>query len=147
MTDQRTQPIEILLAEDNPGDVKLTEKAFENGNVLNNLHVVGDGVEAMKFLRQEGEYADEPRPDLVLLDLNMPRKDGKEVLKDVKSDPELRRIPVVVLTSSAAEEDVVKSYDLHANAYLTKPVDFGGFIDVVERIEDFWLTVVKTPPE
>jgi CheY-like chemotaxis protein len=147
VTDQRTQPIEILLAEDNPGDVKLTRKAFENGNVLNNLHVVGDGVEAMKFLRQEGEYADEPRPDLVLLDLNMPRKDGKEVLKDVKSDPELRRIPVVVLTSSAAEEDVVKSYDLHANAYLTKPVDFGGFIDVVERIEDFWLTVVKTPPE
>jgi len=147
VTDQRTQPIEILLAEDNPGDVKLTEKAFENGNVLNNLHVVEDGVEAMKFLRQEGEYEDEPRPDMVLLDLNMPRKDGKEVLKDVKSDPELRRIPVVVLTSSEAEEDVVKSYDLHANAYLTKPVDFGGFIDVVERIEDFWLTVVKTPPE
>lgn len=147
MTDQRTQPIEILLAEDNPGDVKLTRKAFENGNVLNNLHVVEDGVEAMKFLRQEGEYTDEPRPDLVLLDLNMPRKDGKEVLEDVKSDPELRRIPVVVLTSSSAEEDVVKSYDLHANAYLTKPVDFGGFIDVVERIEDFWLTVVKTPSE
>jgi len=147
VTDQRTQPIEILLAEDNPGDVKLTRKAFENGNVLNNLHVVEDGVEAMKFLRQEGEYTDEPRPDLVLLDLNMPRKDGKEVLEDVKSDPELRRIPVVVLTSSSAEEDVVKSYDLHANAYLTKPVDFGGFIDVVERIEDFWLTVVKTPSE
>ena len=140
-------PIEILLAEDNPGDVKLTEKAFEQGNVLNNLHVAEDGVEAMKFLRSEGEFADTPQPDLILLDLNMPRKDGKEVLSDVKSDPELRRIPVVVLTSSAAEEDIVRSYDLHANAYLTKPVDFDGFLEVVERIEDFWLTVVKRPPE
>jgi CheY-like chemotaxis protein len=142
-----TNPIEILLAEDNPGDVKLTEKAFEQGNVLNNLHVAEDGVEAMKFLRSEGEFADTPQPDLILLDLNMPRKDGKEVLSDVKSDPELRRIPVVVLTSSAAEEDIVRSYDLHANAYLTKPVDFDGFLEVVERIEDFWLTVVKRPPE
>jgi len=141
------RPVEILLAEDNPGDVKLTEKALERGKVLNNLHVVENGVEAVKYLRQEGEYADSPRPDLLLLDLNMPQKDGKEVLRDIKSDPELRRIPVVVLTSSEAEEDIVESYDLHANAYLTKPVDFDGFIDVVSRVEEFWLTVVKRPPE
>jgi CheY-like chemotaxis protein len=147
MSTHLPDPIEVLLAEDNPGDVRLTEKAFEQGSVLNDLHVVEDGVEAMKFLRNEGEYADSPRPDLILLDLNMPRKDGKEVLADVKSDPELRRIPVVILTSSEAEEDIVRSYDLHANAYLTKPVDFDGFLDVVERVEDFWLTVVKHPPE
>ncbi|WP_276271720.1 response regulator [Haloarcula litorea] len=142
-----SRPVEILLAEDNPGDVKLTRKALERGNVLNNLHVVTDGVEAMKYLRQEGEYAGEPRPDLLLLDLNMPKKGGKEVLRDVKSDPELKRIPVVVLTSSEAEEDIVESYDLHANAYLTKPVDFDGFIEIVSHVEDFWLTVVKRPPE
>jgi len=141
------RPVEILLAEDNPGDVKLTEKALERGKVLNNLHVVENGVEAMKYLKQEGEYADSPRPDLLLLDLNMPQKDGKEVLRDVKSDPDLRRIPVVVLTSSEAEEDIVESYDLHANAYLKKPVEFDGFIDIVSRIEDFWLTVVKRPRE
>jgi chemotaxis family two-component system response regulator Rcp1 len=147
MATEQREPIEILLAEDNPGDVRLTEKAFEQGNVLNNLHVVTDGVEAMKYLRQEGEYADQPRPDLFLLDLNMPRKDGQEVLDDIKDDPELRRIPVVILTSSEAEEDILGSYDLHANAYLTKPVDFDGFLQVVNRIEDFWLTVVKMPPE
>ena len=141
------QPVEILLAEDNPGDVKLTRKGLEKGKIANNLHVVSDGVEAMQFLRREGEYADEPRPDLILLDLDMPRKDGMAVLEDVKDDPDLRRIPVVVLTSSAAEEDIVQSYDLHANAYLTKPVDFQGFIDVVDRIEGFWLTVVKMPSE
>ncbi len=148
MTDaEEPQPVEILLAEDNPGDVKLTQKALERGQVLNNLHVVSDGVEAMEFLRQEGEYADAPVPDLLLLDLNMPEMDGQEVLEEVKSDEDLRRIPVVVLTSSAAEEDIVQSYDLHANAFLTKPVDFDGFLDVVGRIEDFWLTVVKRPPE
>ena len=147
MSDPNADPVEILLAEDNPGDVKLTEKALEEGHIINNLHVVEDGVEAMQFLRQMGEYADKPRPDLVLLDLNMPRKDGKEVLKDVKDDPDLRRIPIVVLTSSEAEEDIVRSYDLHANAYLTKPVDFSGFLDIVEHIEDFWLSVVKMPPE
>jgi CheY-like chemotaxis protein len=141
------EPIEILLAEDNPGDVRLTEKALEQGQILNNLHVVEDGVEAMKFLRREGEYAEKPRPDLVLLDLNMPRKDGREVLEDIRADPELRRIPVVVLTSSEAEEDVVRSYELNANAYLTKPVDFGGFVDIVERIEEFWFSVVKMPPK
>ncbi|WP_135363158.1 response regulator [Halosimplex halophilum] len=141
------EPVEILLAEDNPGDVTLTRKALERGSISNNLHVVGDGVEALSFLRQEGEYADEPRPDLVLLDLNMPRKDGRDVLEEIKTDDDLRRIPVVVMTSSEAEEDIVQSYDLHANAYLTKPIDFDGFLDIVKRIEDFWLTVVRMPPE
>jgi CheY-like chemotaxis protein len=147
MSEQHGQPVEILLAEDNPGDAKLTRKALEQGNVINNLHVVTDGAEAVAYLRQEGEYADKPRPDLILLDLNMPRKDGREVLEDIKSDDALKRIPIVVMTSSEAEEDIVQSYDLHANAYLTKPIDFDGFIDVVQRIEDFWLTVVKMPPE
>ncbi|MHB9286189.1 response regulator [Halobacteriales archaeon Cl-PHB] len=141
------RPVEILLAEDNPGDVKLTRKGLKQGKIANNLHVVNDGVEALKFLRQEDEYAEKPRPDMVLLDLDMPRKDGREVLKDLKEDSDLRRIPVVVMTSSDAEEDILESYDLHANAYLTKPVDFQGFIDVVDRIEDFWLTVVKMPPK
>lgn len=140
-------PVEILLAEDNPGDVKLTEKALEQGKLVNNLHVVTDGVETMAFLRNEGEYADTPRPDLVLLDLNMPRKDGRDVLEELKADDDLKRIPVVVLTSSGAEEDVVKSYDLHANAYLTKPVDFDGFLEVINTLEEFWLEVVKLPPE
>ncbi len=144
---QTGQPVEILLAEDNPGDVKLTQKAFERRKMLNNLHVVTDGVEAMAFLEQRGEYEDKPRPDLILLDLNMPRKDGREVLEEISEDPDLRRIPVIVLTSSAAEEDILRSYDLQANAYLTKPVDFQGFMDVVERFEDFWLSVVKMPPE
>jgi chemotaxis family two-component system response regulator Rcp1 len=141
------QPVEILLAEDHPGDAKLTKKAFDQGNILNNLHIVSDGVEAIQFLRQEGEYSEKPRPDLVLLDLNMPRKDGWEVLEEIKEDSELRRIPVIVLTSSDAEEDVVKSYELQANAYLTKPVDFEGFMDVVRSFEEFWLSVVKMPPE
>jgi CheY-like chemotaxis protein len=141
------EPVEILLAEDNPGDVKLTRKALEQGRLANNLHVVNDGVETMQFLRGEGEYEGRPRPDLVLLDLNMPRKDGREVLEDIKKSPDLKRIPVVVLTSSEAEEDVLRSYELHANAYLTKPVDFSGFIDVVGKLEEFWLQVVKLPPE
>jgi CheY-like chemotaxis protein len=147
MSDPHGRPVEILLAEDNPGDVKLTRKALERGNIANNLHVVEDGIEALAFLRDEGEYGDEPRPDLILLDLNMPRKDGKEVLSEMKADDELKTIPVVVLTSSEAEEDIVQSYELHANAYLTKPVDFDGFLDVISRIEEFWLTVVKMPPE
>jgi len=145
--DERTRPVEILLAEDNPGDVKLTEKALDQGHISNNLHVVTDGVEALQFLNQEDEYADKPQPDLILLDLNMPRKGGQEVLQDMKEDPELRRIPVVVLTSSEGEEDIVKSYDLHANAYLTKPVDFEGFTEIVERLENFWFQVVKFPPK
>jgi chemotaxis family two-component system response regulator Rcp1 len=139
--------VEILLAEDNPGDVKLTRKALDQGSLLNNLHVVEDGVEAMQYLQREGEYADAPLPDLVLLDLNMPRKDGREVLKEIKEDEQLCRIPVVVLTSSEAEEDVARSYELHANAYLTKPVDFDGFLEVINTLEEFWLEVVKLPPE
>jgi len=141
------EPIEILLAEDNPGDVKLTQKALETGRIQNTLHAVNDGVEAMQFLKQEGEYADAPRPDLFLLDLNMPRKSGREVLEELQEHETLPRIPVVMLTSSAAEGDIVDSYDRHANAYLTKPVDFEGFVDIVSRIEEFWLTVVKQPPK
>ncbi|MFB6217620.1 MAG: response regulator [Halobacteriaceae archaeon] len=141
------EPVEILLAEDNPGDVKLTRKALKEGRLVNNLHVVNDGVETMAFLRNEDEYGDTPRPDLVLLDLNMPRKDGRDVLEEIKADDDLKRIPVVVLTSSDAEEDIVKSYDLHANAYLTKPVDFDGFLETLELLEEFWLQVVRLPPE
>ena len=141
------EPIEILLAEDNPGDVKLTQKALEAGRIQNTLHAVNDGVEAMQFLKQEGEYADAPRPDLFLLDLNMPRKSGREVLEELQEHETLPRIPVIMLTSSAAEGDIVDSYDRHANAYLTKPVDFEGFVDIVSRIEEFWLTVVKQPPK
>jgi chemotaxis family two-component system response regulator Rcp1 len=147
VSDTRGDPVEILLAEDNPGDVRLTEKALEKGKIVNNLNVVNDGVEAMAYLRQEGEYADKPRPDLVLLDLNMPRMDGQEVLAEISEEPDLRRIPVVVLTSSEAEEDIVKSYELNANAYLTKPVDFDGFVDVIKSVEDFWLAVVRLPSE
>ena len=137
--------VEILLAEDNPGDVMLTKKALEQGKLANNLHVATDGVEALAFLRQENEYADKPRPDLVLLDLNMPRKDGQDVLKELQEDPDLCRIPVVVLTSSESEEDIARSYELNANAYLTKPVDFDGFIEIVNRMENFWFKVVKLP--
>jgi len=144
MTDTE-KPVEVLLAEDNPGDVMLTKKALEQGKLANNLHVVTDGVEALEYLRQDGEYADEPRPDLVLLDLNMPRKDGQDVLEELQDDPELGRIPVVVLTSSESEEDIARSYELNANAYLTKPVDFEGFIETVNRMENFWFKVVKLP--
>lgn len=144
---ETAEPIEILLAEDNPGDVKLTEKALEEGHISNNLHVVTDGIEAMEFLRQEGEYAEKPQPDLILLDLNMPRMDGRDVLEKMQAEDRLRRIPVVILTSSEAEEDIVRSYELSANAYLTKPVDFDGFVDIVERIEEFWFSVVRMPPK
>jgi len=147
MSSRAGEPVEILLAEDNPGDVKLTRKALAEGKLANNLHVVGDGVEAMAYLRGEGEYEGRPRPDLVLLDLNMPRKDGRAVLEEIKCDEDLKRIPVVVLTSSEAEEDVAKSYELHANAYLTKPIDFDGFLEIVGSLEEFWLEVVKLPPE
>ena len=140
-------PVEILLAEDNPGDVMLTKKALEEGKLANNLHVATDGVDALQFLRQEGEYDDTPRPDLILLDLNMPRKGGEEVLEELKDDEDLRRIPVVVLTSSESEEDIAKSYELNANAYLTKPVDFDGFVEIVNRMEDFWFQVVKLPED
>jgi len=139
--------VEILLAEDNPGDVMLTKKALEQGKLANNLNVVTDGVEALAYLRQEGEYVDKPRPDLVLLDLNMPRKDGQDVLEELQDDTDLRRIPVVVLTSSESEEDIARSYELNANAYLTKPVDFDGFTEIVNRMENFWFKVVKLPEE
>ncbi len=139
------RPVEVLLVEDDPGDVLMTREAFEDNKVRNNLHVVPDGVDALAFLRREGRYAGAPTPDLVLLDLNLPRKDGREVLAEIKADPVLRRIPVVVLTTSEAEEDVLRSYELHANAYVTKPVDFEQFIRVVRQIDDFFVTVVKLP--
>ena len=142
-----SRPVEILLVEDNPGDVRLTREALREGKVRNNLHVAADGVEALHFLRKEGRFADAVRPDLILLDLNLPKKDGREVLEDIKSDPDLRYIPVVVLTSSQAEQDILRAYDLHANCYVTKPVDLDQFIHVVRSIEDFWFTIVKLPPE
>ncbi|MBV9864202.1 MAG: response regulator [Abitibacteriaceae bacterium] len=139
-------PLEILLVEDNPGDVRLTKEALREGKVLHNLSVAEDGVEAMSFLHREGQYSDAPIPDLILLDLNLPRKDGREVLAEVKEDAALKRIPVVVLTTSEAEQDILKTYDLHANCYITKPVDLDQFITIVHSIENFWLTVVKLPP-
>jgi len=139
--------IDILLVEDNPGDVRLTREAFKEGKVLNTLHVVQDGVEALAFLRHEGAYAKTAHPDIILLDLNLPRMDGRELLARIKTDPSLQRIPVVILTTSKSEEDIIKSYDLHANCYITKPVDMERFITVVKSIEDFWFTVVKLPPD
>lgn len=141
------RPIEILLVEDNPGDVRLTVEAFRAGKIRNNLNVVRDGVEALAFLRREAPYEDAPRPDLILLDLNLPRKSGFDVLAEVKADGSLRRIPVVVLTTSEIDEDICRSYDLHANCYISKPVDLDRFFTVVKSVEDFWLTVVKLPTE
>lgn len=141
-----SHPIDILLVEDNQGDVRLTIEALKEDKLQNNLHVVKDGIEAMAFLRQEGEYADAPRPDLILLDLNLPKKDGREVLEEIKADKSLRRIPVVILTTSQAEEDILKTYELHANCYITKPVNLEQFAKVVRSIEQFWLTIVKLPP-
>jgi two-component system, chemotaxis family, response regulator Rcp1 len=140
------RPVEILLVEDNPGDERLTREALREGKVYSNLHWVKDGVEAMQFLRREGRYAEVPRPDIILLDLNLPKKDGREVLQDIKNDDQLKRIPVVVLTTSKAEEDVLRTYNLHANCYVTKPVDLEKFIVVVKSIDRFWLTVVTLPP-
>jgi chemotaxis family two-component system response regulator Rcp1 len=139
------EPIEILLVEDNLGDARLTEEALKDGKVRNKLHHVSDGVEAMRFLRQRAEYAAGRLPDLVLLDLNLPRKDGREVLAEIKEDRELKHIPVVVLTTSEAERDLLKSYGLHANAYIIKPIDLDRFIELVKAIEDFWFTIVKLP--
>jgi len=136
---------EILLVEDNPGDVRLTLEAFKEGKMINNLNVVKNGVEAMAFLQREGEYADAPQPDIILLDLNMPKMDGREVLAEIKKDDSLKHIPVIVLTTSEAEQDIFKSYDLHANCYITKPVDLDQFNTVVKSIKDFWLGVVKLP--
>ena len=140
-----TEPVEILLVEDSPGDARLAKEALKDGKVHNNLHHVIDGVEAMRFLRRKEEYLDAPLPDLILLDLNMPKKDGREVLAEIKEDPELKHIPTVVLTTSEAERDLVKSYDLHANAYIVKPVDFDRFIEVIHAMENFWFTIVKLP--
>jgi chemotaxis family two-component system response regulator Rcp1 len=140
------RPVEILLVEDNPGDERLTREALKEGKVYSNLHWVKDGVEAMDFLRRQGKYKDVPRPDIILLDLNLPKKDGREVLQDIKNDADLKRIPVVVLTTSKAEEDVLRTYNLHANCYVTKPVDLEKFIVVVKSIDVFWLTVVTLPP-
>jgi chemotaxis family two-component system response regulator Rcp1 len=137
--------VEILLVEDNPGDARLTREALREGKIRNNLHHVKDGVEAMEFLRRIGPHAAAPRPDIILLDLNLPRKDGREVLADLKADPVLRMIPVVVLTTSEAEQDIVRTYELHANCYITKPVDLEKFITIVRAIEDFWLAIVRLP--
>lgn len=139
--------IDILLVEDSPGDVRLTREALKEGRLRNELHVAMDGEEALAFLRQEGVHRDAPRPGLVLLDLNLPRVDGREVLREMKRDPSLRRIPVVVLTTSTADEDVLRVYDLHGNCYIAKPVEFERFLEVVQSIEDFWLTVVQLPLE
>ena len=139
------KPIEILLVEDNPGDVRLTMELLRESKIHNRISVVNDGIGAMAYLRKEAEFREAPRPDLILLDLNMPRKDGREVLAEIKRDPDLKRIPVVVLTTSSAEQDIVRSYDHHANAYITKPVDLDQFAKVVRSIEEFWFTIVKLP--
>ncbi len=139
------QPIEILLVEDNPGDVRLIREAFKDAKVYNNIHVKMDGESALQFLLRQGEYKDSPRPDLVLLDLNLPKKDGREVLSIIKQDNELKTIPVVILTTSTAEEDIIDTYNKHANSYITKPVDLDQFLKVVDSIQDFWLSIVKLP--
>lgn len=141
------KPIDILLVEDNAGDARLTVEALKESKVSNQIDVVKDGVEAIAYLRGQGQFTDAPRPDLILLDLNLPRKDGREVLAEIKEDPDLRRIPVVILTSSQAEQDIARAYDLHANCFITKPADLDQFLTVVRTIEDFWLTIVKLPKD
>jgi CheY-like chemotaxis protein len=144
---ENIRPVEILLIEDNPGDVRLTVEALKESKVRHHLNVARDGVEAMAFLSQQGPYVDAPCPDLILLDLNLPRKDGREVLAEVKQDPRLRPIPILVLTTSDARPDILRSYDLHANCYITKPVDLDSFLHVVRSIVEFWLTVVRLPSQ
>ena len=144
-TQEYGKPIDILLVEDNAGDSRLALEALKESKLRNNLHIVTDGMEAMDFLYKKGKYEQVPRPDLILLDLNLPKKDGREVLAEIKSDPDLKRIPVVILTISKAEEDVLKTYNLHANCFITKPLDLNQFVTVVKSIEDFWLTIVKLP--
>jgi chemotaxis family two-component system response regulator Rcp1 len=141
------EPIEILLVEDSPGDVRLTQEAFKDAKLHVNLHAASDGIEALAFLKREGEHFNVPRPDLILLDLNLPKKDGREVLKEIKESPTLKSIPVVILTTSASDADILRSYRLHANCYITKPVGLNGFLKVVQSIERFWLSVVKLPRE
>lgn len=143
----RVTPIELLLVEDNPGDVRLTIEALRDGKVNNNMNVAVDGVEALAYLRREGRFAHAARPDVILLDLNLPKKNGHEVLAEIKADADLKRIPIVILTTSKADEDIVRSYDQYANCYINKPVDLEQFINVVQSIEDFWLTIVKLPPK
>ena len=145
--EESSKTIEILLVEDNPADIRLAQEAFKDAKVRNILHTVGDGVEAMAFLRRQGKYAEVGRPDLILLDLNLPKKDGREVLAEIKTDERLKLIPVVILTVSKDEEDILKTYNLHANCYITKPIDFEQFMKVVKSIEEFWLTIVKLPPK
>jgi chemotaxis family two-component system response regulator Rcp1 len=139
------KPVDILLVEDNPGDARLAKEALKDSKIRNNLDTVGDGEEAIKYLKKEGKYANVSRPDLILLDLNLPKKDGREVLKEIKEHEDFKRIPVVILTMSKSEEDILKSYNLHANCYITKPIDLNQFVKVVKSIEDFWLTIVKLP--
>jgi chemotaxis family two-component system response regulator Rcp1 len=139
------EEIHILLVEDNPGDVRLTREALRGARVANDLHVVGDGEEAIEYLRRRGRYVDAPRPDIVLLDLNLPRLDGRDVLIDIKSDPDLAKIPIIVLTSSSAERDIQSAYELHANCYISKPVDFTEFLEAVRSLEGFWLRIVRLP--
>ena len=138
--------VDILLVEDNPADIRLTREALKENKMANNLSVVIDGIEAMNYLHKKGKYAKATKPDIIFLDLNLPKKDGREVLAELKQDKDLKRIPIVILTSSQAEEDILKTYNLHANCYITKPVDFDQFLKVVNSIEDFWLTIVKLPP-
>ncbi len=144
---QNMKAVDILLVEDNPGDIRLTQEALKDSKLHNRLSVARDGVEALAFLRRQGEYANSPRPDIILLDLNLPRKDGREVLEEIKNDDDFKRIPVVVLTTSNDETDVLASYNLHANCYITKPVDLNRFIQIVKSIEGFWFQIVKLPPE
>jgi CheY-like chemotaxis protein len=143
MTEQESQVVDVLLVEDDPGDILMTREAFGHHKIRNALHVVNDGEQALQFLRRTGDYADAPRPGLILLDLNLPRRDGLEVLAELKSDPVLKVIPVVILTTSQAEQDILRSYALHANAYVSKPVDFERFMDVIRQIDNFFVTVVK----
>ena len=142
---KKSRPVNILLIEDNPGDVRLTQEAFKEGRIAINMEVVMDGVEAIKFLKNEPPYMDKFTPDLILLDLNLPKRDGREVLKEIKSNDFLKRIPVVILTTSNAEQDILKSYNLHVNCYINKPVDFDKFFDIIQKIEDFWLTTAVLP--
>jgi two-component system, chemotaxis family, response regulator Rcp1 len=145
MRERNAEPIEILLVEDSPGDVRLTSEAFKDSRVFNRLHVVKDGAEAIAFLRKQEGFKNAVRPDLILLDLNLPKKNGQEVLVEIKEDPELKRIPVIILTVSKSEEDILRSYNLHANCYITKPIEFNHFLEAVRSIEDFWLAIVKLP--
>ena len=142
-----SKAVDILLIEDNPGDVRLTKEALREAKILNNLFVANDGVKAMEFLHKEGAFANIPLPDLILLDLNLPRKDGREVLSEIKNDPKLKHIPVVILTSSKSEEDILKSYNLHANCYITKPDDLNGFVEIMQSLDKFWFTIMKLPPK